>query len=235
MTTLSVRTLSAAIAAAAMSLYRATPALADDVPGNSARIGLYSVFFHVKADDLSGPYVPPGANIDAKNLTTLYLGYVRRLSSHFDVELAIGYPPLQKTVGKGPATLGSVPYDGQVIATARWLAPTLLVEYMFFDENSKLRPYIGAGVNYAAFYDRDVTAQGNAASGGPTKLSLTSSVGPAGTAGLAYHIGGNWNLYASYSISQVKTKLKADTAGVIRTSHLSFGPQVFIASVGYSF
>jgi len=235
MTTLSVRTLSAAIAAAAMSLYRATPALADDVPGNSARIGLYSVFFHVKADDLSGPYVPPGANIDAKNLTTLYLGYVRRLSSHFDVELAIGYPPLQKTVGKGPATLGSVPYDGQVIATARWLAPTLLVEYMFFDENSKLRPYIGAGVNYAAFYDRDVTAQGNAASGGPTKLSLTSSVGPAGTAGLAYNIGGNWNLYASYSISQVKTKLKADTAGVIRTSHLSFGPQVFIASVGYSF
>jgi len=235
MTTLSVRTLSAAIAAAAMSLYPATPALADEVPGNSARIGLYSVFFHVKADDLSGPYVPPGANIDAKNLTTLYLGYVRRLSSHFDVELAIGYPPLQKTVGKGPATLGSVPYDGQVIATARWLAPTLLVEYMFFDENSKLRPYIGAGVNYAAFYDRDVTAQGNAASGGPTKLSLTSSVGPAGTAGLAYHIGGNWNLYASYSISQVKTKLRADTAGVIRTSHLSFGPQVFIASVGYSF
>jgi len=235
MTTLSVRTLSAAIATAAMSLYRAAPALADEVPGNSARIGLYSVFFHVKADDLSGPYVPPGANIDAKNLTTLYLGYVRRLSSHFDVELAIGYPPLQKTVGKGPATLGSVPYDGQVIATARWLAPTLLVEYMFFDENSKLRPYIGAGVNYAAFYDRDVTAQGNAASGGPTKLSLTSSVGPAGTAGLAYHIGGNWNLYASYSISQVKTKLKADTAGVIRTSHLSFGPQVFIASVGYSF
>ncbi len=235
MTTLSVRTLSAAIAAAAMSLYRATPALADEVPGNSARIGLYSVFFHVKADDLSGPYVPPGANIDAKNLTTLYLGYVRRLSSHFDVELAIGYPPLQKTVGKGPATLGSVPYDGQVIATARWLAPTLLVEYMFFDENSKLRPYIGAGVNYAAFYDRDVTAQGNAASGGPTKLSLTSSVGPAGTAGLAYNIGGNWNLYASYSISQVKTKLRADTAGVIRTSHLSFGPQVFIASVGYSF
>jgi outer membrane protein len=235
MTTFSVRILSAALAAAAMSLYGGAPALADDVPSNSARIGLYSVFFHVKADDLSGPYVPPGANIDAKNLTTLYLGYVRRLSSHFDVELAIGYPPLQKTVGKGPATLGSVPYDGQVIATARWLAPTLLVEYKFFDENSKLRPYIGAGVNYAAFYDRDVTAQGNAASGGPTKLSLTSSVGPAGTAGLAYNIGGNWNVYASYSISQVKTKLHADTAGVIRTSHISFGPQVFIASVGYSF
>src|SRR5258706_15038893 len=235
MTTLSVRTLSAAIAAAAMSLYRATPALADEVPGNSARIGLYSVFFHVKADDLSGPYVPPGANIDAKNLTTLYLGYVRRLSSHFDVELAIGYPPLQKTEGKGPATLGSVPYNGQVIATARWLAPTLLVEYKFFDDNSKLRPYIGAGVNYTAFYDRNSTAQGNAVSGGPTKLSLTSSVGPAGTAGLAYNIGGPLDVYAFYSISQGKNKLKGDTAGGLPTSHLSFWPPGLIACVGYFF
>jgi outer membrane protein len=221
--------------AAATTLFCAAPAPADDVPSNSARIGLYSVFYHVSADDLSGPYVPPGANLDAKNVETLYLAYVRRLSSHFDVELTLGYPPLQKTVGKGPASLGSVPYDGQVIATARWLAPTVLVEYMFFDENSKLRPYIGAGVNYTNFYDRDSTAQGNAASGGPTKLSLTSSVGPAGTVGLAYNIAHNWNLYGSYSISQVKTKLDADTAGVIRTTHISFGPQALVVSVGYSF
>jgi outer membrane protein len=236
MTTLTVRLPSAALAAAAMSLYCAAPALADDdVPSNSARIGLYSVFYHVKADDLSGPYVPPGANLDANNVETLYLAYVRRLSSHFDLELTAGYPPLQKTVGKGPASLGSVPYDGQVIATARWLAPTLLVEYMFLDEHSKWRPYIGAGVNYTTFYDRDSTAQGNAASGGPTKLSLTSSVGPVGTVGLAYNVVNHWNMYASYSISQVKTTLNADTAGVIRTSHISFGPQALVVSVGYSF
>jgi outer membrane protein len=235
MTIFSARNLCAALAAAAAGFYSAAPALADEAPANSARIGLYSVFYHVSADDLSGPYVPPGANIDAKNVETLYLAYVRRLSSHFDVELAMGYPPLQKTVGKGPATLGSVPYDGQVIATARWLAPTLLVEYMFLSENSKLRPYIGAGVNYTTFYDRDSTAQGNAASGGPTRLSLTPSVGAAGTAGLAYNIANNWNLYASYSVSQVKTKLEADTAGVIRTTHISFGPQALVVSVGYSF
>ena len=235
MTTLFVRILSAVPGAAAMSLYCAAPALADDVLRNSARIGLYSVFYHVKADDLSGPYVPPGANIDANNVETLYLGYVRRLSSHFDAELTLGYPPLQKTVGKGPATLGSVPYNGQVIATARWLAPTLLLEYMFLDEHSKWRPYIGAGVNYTTFYDRDSTAQGNAASGGPTKLSLTSSVGPVGTAGVGYHISNHWNLYASYSISQVKTTLHANTAGVIRTTRISFGPQALVVAVGYSF
>jgi outer membrane protein len=235
MTTLSVRTLSAALATVAAGLWCAAPAYSDDVPSNSLRAGLYAVFYHSTADDLSGPYVPPGVNIDAKDVQTLYLGYVRRLSPHFGVELAVGYPPLTKTTGRGPATLGSVPYDGQVISTARWLAPTVLLEYTFLSENSKLRPYIGVGVNYTTFYDRDSTAEGNAASGGPTKLSLTSSVGPAGTVGLAYNIVNHWNFYASYSASQVKTKLNADTAGVIRTTHISFGPQALVLSVGYSF
>ena len=234
MTTFSVRILSAAIAIVSAALYCAAPALADDSP-NSARIGLYSVFYHVSADDLSGPFVPPGANLDANNVETVYLAYVRTLSSRFDVELAAGYPPLQKTVGKGPATLGSVPYDGQVIATARWLAPTVLLEYKFLSENSRWRPYIGVGVNYTAFYDRNSTAQGNAVSGGPTKLSLTSSVGPAGTAGVAYNIAGHWHAYASYSISKVSTDLTADTAGIIRTTHINFGPQALVVSVGYSF
>ena len=234
MTTFSVRILSAAIATVSAGLYCAAPALADDSP-NSARIGLYSVFYHVSADNLSGPFVPPGANLDAKNVETLYLAYVRTLSSRFDVELTAGYPPLQKTVGKGPATLGSVPYDGQVIATARWLAPTVLLEYKFLSENSRWRPYIGVGVNYTAFYDRNSTAQGNAVSGGPTKLSLTSSVGPAGTAGVAYNIAGHWHAYASYSISKVSTDLTADTAGIIRTTHINFGPQALVVSVGYSF
>ena len=179
--------------------------------------------------------MPPGANLDAKNVETLYLAYVRTLSSRFDVELTAGYPPLQKTVGKGPATLGSVPYDGQVIATARWLAPTVLLEYKFLSENSRWRPYIGVGVNYTAFYDRNSTAQGNAVSGGPTKLSLTSSVGPAGTAGVAYNIAGHWHAYASYSVSKVSTDLTADTAGIIRTTHINFGPQALVVSVGYSF
>jgi outer membrane protein len=234
MTTFSVRILSAAIATVSAGLYCAAPALADDSP-NSARIGLYSVFYHVSADDLSGPFVPPGANLDANNVETLYLAYVRTLSSRFDLELTAGYPPLQKTVGKVPATLGSVPYDGQVIATARWLAPTVLLEYKFLSENSRWRPYIGVGVNYTAFYDRDSTAQGNAVSGGPTKLSLTSSVGPAGTAGVAYNIAGHWHAYASYSISKVSTDLTADTAGIIRTTHINFGPQALVVSVGYSF
>ena len=211
-------------------------AFADDAGAdNSVRLGLYSVFYHARADDLAGPYTPSGVNFDFKNVQTLYLGYVRTLPANFALELALGYPPLNKTVGRGPATLGSVPYDGQTISTARWLSPTLLLEYLFLSENSKFRPYLGAGVNYTAFYDRNSTAQGNAATGGPTRLSLTSSVGPAGTVGIKYNIAGNWNFYTSYSISQVKTTLRADTDGVVRTTRISFGPQALVVSFGYSF
>ena len=210
-------------------------AWADDVPSNNVRLGSETVFYHTSADDLAGPFVPPGVNFEAQNLETLYMAYVRRLSSRFDVELSLGYPPLVKIKGSGPQELGSVPYDGQVIASARWIAPTLFVEYKFMSENSRLRPYVGVGVNYTTFYDRYSTAEGNAVSGGPTKLSMTASVGPAATAGLSYRLSGHWSVYGSYNVAQVKTSLAAYTGGVVRTTNISFGPQVLIIAVGYSF
>jgi outer membrane protein len=221
--------------AALLAALHSVPASADDLPANEFRIGSYSVFYHTSADDLSGPYVPAGVNFKAENLETLYLGYIRWFTPNIYAELAMGYPPLAKIKGSGPATLGSVPYDGQVISSARWIAPTLLLEYAFLSPNSPIRPFIGVGVNYTTFYDRDSTAAGNAVSGGPTKISLTSSVGPAGTVGLNYRITDRWALHGSYSISQVKTNLTADTDGAIRTSRISFGPQALIISIGYAF
>jgi len=221
--------------AASTAMLVCASASADDVPSNNVRLGSETVFYHTSADDLAGPYVPPGVNFQAENLETLYMAYVRRLSSRFDVELAIGYPPLAKIKGSGPQDLGSVPYNGQVIASARWIAPTLFVEYKFMSENSRLRPYIGVGVNYTTFYDRDSTAAGDAVSGGPTKLSMTASVGPAATVGLSYHLSGHWSLYGSYNVAQVKTSLAAYTGGVVRTTNISFGPQVLIIAAGYSF
>jgi hypothetical protein len=67
------------------------------------------------------------------------------------------------------------------------------------------------------------------------QLDGTATGAQLGTVGADYHISGNWHAYASYSISRIKTNLVADTAGVIRTTHISFGPQALIVSVGYSF
>ncbi len=206
-----------------------------DEPPNDVRLGVYSVFYHTSADDITGPYVPAGVNLKAENLETLYVGIVRHLPDNFALELALGYPPQAKIKGSGVATVGSVPYDGQVISSARWISPTLLLEYNFLPDTAKLRPYFGVGVNYTTFYDRDPTAAGNAASGGPTRISLTASVGPAVIGGLTYRITDHWHLHASYGWSQVKTHFTGDTDGFERTSHISFSPQALIVSGGYSF
>lgn len=229
-----LRILSLAVLALPLAL-AAQPARAADPPPNTVRIGLYAVFYHVSADPLSGPYVPAGLNLDVQNVQTLYLAYVRDLSRHFNLEFAFGWPPLTQTVARGPATLGSVPYNGQIISTARWFSPSIVLNYLFLHEGSFVRPYLGVGVNYTYFYDRDSTAAGNAAAGGPTQLSLSSSVGPVGLVGLRFRLPGSWNAYISYSFSNVHTNLIANTAGEIRTTHVSFGPEALVASVGYSF
>jgi outer membrane protein len=196
---------------------------------------MYYIQYHANADDLSGPYVPTGLNLSVNDVETLYLAYVRRLSEHFDLELAAGYPPLTKTEGRGPAQIGSVPYNGQVLVTARWFAPTLLLNYKFLDDSHAWRPYIGVGVNYVNFYDRRSTAAGNAVGGGPTSIALPVSWGPAATVGMSYQLPQHFSLYLSYSASVVKSKLTADTAGVVRTTDVSFGPRALVFAAGYSF
>lgn len=220
---------------AALALAATTGARAGNATPNDFRIGGYFVHFDSSASDITGPYTVPGLGTSVNSTTTLYLGYVRTLSSHFAVEFAFGWPPVTHAVARGPATVGSVPYNGQEIATVRWLSPTVLFEYNFFSPTTRFRPFVGVGVNYTYFYDRSVTAAGNAVSGGPTSLSMPSSFGPAVTAGVNYHLNRHWHIVASYSVAQVNTTLTTDTAGVFRSSHVHFWPNAVVLSVGYSF
>jgi len=213
----------------------ASGAYAGNAGPNDVRIGLYWVHYNVSATDISGPYTVPGLNTSVDNVTTLYLAYVRTLSSHFQVELALGVPPVTHARGKGPATVGSVPFNGKEIASLRWISPTLLLEYDFFSPQSKWRPFVGVGVNYTKFIDRQISAGGAAVSGGPTSISLPVSVGPAVTAGVTYRWTDRWHFTASYSLAQVNSKLTTDTAGVVRSNEVHFWPNVVVVSVGYSF
>jgi len=213
----------------------ASGAHANDGGANTVRLGMYFVHFETEATDISGPYVPAGLGVHVDNVETLYLAYVRTLSTHFNLELAVGYPPLTKTEGRGPSTLGSVPYNGETISTARWLSPSLLLNYVFGDESSRLRPYVGLGVNYTKFLARQSTGAGNAVAGGPTSISLPVSVGPTFTAGLSYRLAERWHVFASYSVARVNTRLTANTAGVLRTSDINFWPNTLVISAGYSF
>jgi len=207
----------------------------DAAPANELRLGAYFVHYDTTAHDLSGPFTPAGINIRVGNVTTTYITYVRRLDDNWALELAGGIPPTAKTYGKGPATVGSVPFNDQEVATAKWFSPSLLLDYRFLTPASPVRPFVGLGFNYTRFYKLDSTPAGDAANGGPTRVRLSSSFGPAGTIGASWQITREINVLASYSLARVNSNYRSDTAGVIRTTSIHFNPRAFIVAAGYSF
>jgi outer membrane protein len=98
-----------------------------------------------------------------------------------------------------------------------------------------VRPYVGLGINYTHFYDLQSTPAGDAANGGPTAISLSSSTGPEGTVGVAWKVADRWHVYASYSRTKISSDFTGNTAGTIRRTHIDFNPSAFVVSGGYSF
>ena len=209
------------------------PALAQDA--NTVRVGLYSVFFHLHADDVSGPFTPPGLNADINNVNTMYFAYLRRVSSHLQAEVTLGLPPETDIVAKGPNKLGSVPWNGQVVGHVTWVSPSVLLEYLFNDESAKFRPYVGAGVNYTHFINRSVNAAGEAALGGPSSIDQTDSVGPAVTLGMSYRPAAHWQVITSVNWALIKSDLTINTAGIQRKTSADFEPVAVVFALGYSF
>jgi outer membrane protein len=209
---------------------------ADDAAApNELRLGAYFVHYKTTAHDLSGPYTPAGINIRVGNVTTTYITYVRHLDDNWALELAGGIPPTAKTYGKGPATVGSVPFNNQEVATAKWFSPSLLLDYRFLTPASPVRPFVGLGVNYTRFYKLDSTPAGDAANGGPTRVRLSTSFGPAATVGGSWQVTREINVIAAFSAARVNSNYRSDTAGVIRTTSIRFNPRAFILAAGYSF
>jgi len=202
---------------------------------NEVRAGMYFVSYRTTADDLSGPFTPPGINIRLGDVNTPYFALLHHYDDHWTVELAGGVPPTTRTYGKGPATVGSVPFNGQEVATAKWFSPSLLVEYNFLDPSYAVRPFIGAGFNFTRFYDLISTPAGDAANGGPTQVKLTSSFGPAATVGGTWRIDPRFTLSASWSAARVNSNYTSDTVGVIRTTHIQFNPRTWVVAAGYRF
>ena len=92
----------------------------------------------------------------------------------------------------GVELLAATPFSHSVstaglgeVAKVKHLPPTLMAQYYFGDANSKVRPYVGAGINYTTFFDEE----GRGALAG-TDVSVDSSWGMAGQVLSLIHIYG---------------------------------------------
>ncbi|KDV01922.1 membrane protein [Aeromonas sp. HZM] len=152
--------------------------------------------------------------IDSNMQLGLTLSYM--LTDNWGVEL-LAATPFSHSVST--AGLGEV-------AKVKHLPPTLMAQYYFGDANSKVRPYVGAGINYTTFFDEE----GRGALAG-TDVSVDSSWGMAGQVGLDMAINDRWFVNASAWLIDIDT----DVHTAVGTINTSIDPVAFMFGVGYRF
>jgi len=158
------------------------------------------------------------------NNTQLGLTFDYMVTDNFGIEL-LAATPFRHKVGLGPTG---------TLATVRQLPPTLMAQWYFGDANSKLRPYVGAGINYTAFFDSSFNDTGKDA--GLTNLSVKNTWGAAGQVGLDYMIDRNWLLNMSVWYINIDSKVRFDAGEAGHQSiDTKINPWVFMFSAGYTF
>ena len=190
----------------------ASPAVLAHQAGDIlVRGGLAFVSPQPSSDDVLGT---GELDIDSNMQLGLTLSYM--LTDNWGVEL-LAATPFSHSV--------STPGLGEV-AKVKHLPPTLMAQYYFGDANSKVRPYVGAGINYTTFFDEE----GRGALAG-TDVSVDSSWGLAGQVGLDMAINDRWFVNASAWLIDIDT----DVHTAVGTINTSIDPVAFMFGVGYRF
>jgi outer membrane protein len=229
-----IRTL---VFSAACAITASAPAFAQST---TIKAGWANVDPNSSASSISGPFTPVDAlSLAVKSQSTMFLSISQEINKDWDVELALGVPPVHDVtvVVKDPLAVSPNvnAVNGQVAATVRQVAPTLFANYWLMSKESKVRPFVGVGLNYTVFDNATSTAVNNMVNGGPTTIKQSDSFGLALQVGAKVKLDGPWSLNAAWSTAQVKTKMTTNTLGIERTADIKFQPSVFILSVGYDF
>ena len=183
----------------------------------------------VKSGDLSVP-AWPGTKVDVKNATQFVGGITYYWTDNISIDLPIGLPFEHDVVGagaiEGTGKLGSV----------KSMPMTLLAQYRFGGADSKLRPFVGAGLTYGKFFKPKATAALSGVTGGtpsnPTLLRMKSKLGSTVELGLAYNVTPDW----STSLSVTKTFIKTDgSLSTGQTIETTLDPVSFKFGIGYRF
>ena len=188
---------------------------------NTVKFGVARYTTHSRTTGVKGPGIPPGADAETDDATTLVFEYERLINPNWGVELALGLPPKIKA-----KATGSVAFLGDDILSAKNVTPTLFVNYHFGASGDRWRPYVGVGVNYTKF----VSIESRLA----PDVQMSDSVGPAVKAGLEYTLSKEWSLFASVTALKVKTDLVA-TGSTVLTTTIDFRPVVYSFGAAYKF
>ena len=115
---------------------------------------------------------------------------------------------------------------GTKIGDTTLFPPTVMLQYHF--DMGKIKPYVGAGVNYTVFFDTK-----GYRSRDTTSLKLDNAWGAVVQAGVDYHLTGNWFANVDFKKLWVGTDYSAPMVACMATSisiRSSSAPALAIAS-----
>ncbi|MEM6414995.1 MAG: OmpW family outer membrane protein [Pseudomonadota bacterium] len=122
---------------------------------------------------------------------------------------------------------------GLEIAETMVLPPTLTFQY-HFTPNGPIRPYVGVGVNFTAFYSTDSTDALNNAIG-TTDTDLDNSFGVAFQAGVDIPINDRWFVNADVKYIDIDTTATLTTGNLVNTVDVNLDPIVAGIGIGVRF
>ena len=170
------------------------------------RIGPALIDPNNSSDDVEGI---PNTEVGVDNNITLgfTIGYM--VTSNIAIEL-LGVTPSNHDLNgrEGIGVLGEI---GDVDV----FPPTLSLQY-HFNNDAKLQPYVGVGVNYTHFSNEDASASLETALGGSTDIDIDDSWGLAGQAGIDVVVGDSWLLNAAIWYVDIDADATLNTGAVSR-------------------
>jgi outer membrane protein len=125
-----------------------------------------------------------------------------------------------------PFTHGINLNGASAVAETDLLPPTLSAQY-HFNPNGRVRPYVGAGLNYTIFFDERTWGALQGA-----KLALDPSFGPAAQFGVDIDVITGWFVNLDVRWFDIDTDAKVDGAAI---GTVEIDPYAFGLSIGHRF
>lgn len=148
------------------------------------------------------------------------LDFTYFFTDNIAVELILAVSP-HDVRAKGTA-LGDVDLGNVTL-----LPPTLTLQYHPLPKE-KMSPYVGVGINYTTFFDKDLPAGGVA-----TDIDYDDSFGLALQAGIDYFINDRWLINIDVKKVWINTDVSINGGAV--TADVDIDPWIFGLGIGYRF
>jgi outer membrane protein len=168
----------------------------------------------------------PGSRVGVTASVMPEVDFTYMATDHIGAELIVATTRHEAT---GRGSLSAI----DTVASTWVLPPTLTLQY-HLSPKSKIRPYVGAGVNYTLFYAEDAS-DGLEAALGSTKVRMSDSVGYALQAGIDLDIGPRTFLNLDVKYLDIDTTARLVTGVGTSRVRISIDPVVIGAGIGMRF